>query len=101
MNKTNALFSRAHRLSFCYHRAEPIYDRSGGCAMRRLMGMLSWMVVLGLSALVAAQYGDISDVKLAKAEDKEDAKGTPPPAEAKILFDGKTLDGWERRDGKG
>jgi hypothetical protein len=43
---------------------------------------------------------DISDLKVAKPEDKEDAKGTPPPAGATVLFDGKTLDSWTSRDGK-
>ena len=45
--------------------------------------MRKWTFILGLALLAAApllaQYGDISDVKLAKPEDKEDVKGTPPP----------------------
>jgi hypothetical protein len=44
---------------------------------------------------------DISDLKVAKPEDKEDAKGTPPPAGATVLFDGKSLDNWTKADGKG
>jgi hypothetical protein len=59
------------------------------------------LAVLVAAAAVRAQYGDISDVKLAKPEDKEDVKSTPPPTGAKILFDGKSLDGWTKRDGKG
>jgi hypothetical protein len=45
-----------------------------------------------------AQYGDISDVKLLKAEDKEDVKSTPAPKGALVLFDGKNLDQWVYRN---
>jgi hypothetical protein len=55
------------------------------------------------AALIAAapafcQYGDISDLKLAKPEDKQDVKSTPPPRGAIILFDGKNLDQWVSRN---
>jgi hypothetical protein len=46
-------------------------------------------------------YGDISDLKILKPQDKEDVKSTPPPKEAIILFDGKSLNGWLTRDGNG
>jgi hypothetical protein len=58
-------------------------------------------VGLALAGVGPAQYGDISDLKLAKLEDKEDVKSTPAPAGAVVLFDGKSLDGWVyRKDGK-
>jgi hypothetical protein len=41
-----------------------------------------------------AQYGDISDLKLLKPEDKQDVTITPPLKEAVVLFDGKSLDAW-------
>jgi hypothetical protein len=50
--------------------------------------------------LASAQYGDISDLKLLKPEDKEHAKSVPPPKDAIILFDGKSLDDWTKTDGK-
>jgi hypothetical protein len=60
--------------------------------------------ILTLTALACsgrAQYGDISDLKLLRDEDKVDVKSTPPPSGAKVLFSGKDLDGWVyRRDGK-
>src|SRR5262245_43139748 len=55
-------------------------------------------VSLIASALVVApapaQYGDISDLKLLKSEDKPDVASTTPPREAVVLFGGKSLDAW-------
>jgi hypothetical protein len=45
-------------------------------------------------------YGDISDLKLLKPEDKQDVRSTPPPKGAIVLFDGKNLDQWTKTDGK-
>src|SRR5437899_2955679 len=58
------------------------------------------VALLGMTAAAQAQYGDISDVKLLKPEDKEHAKSVPPPASAVVLFDGKNLDGWVKTNGK-
>jgi hypothetical protein len=66
--------------------------------------MTRWTLAATLALIVtaplAAQYGDISDLKLAKPEDKEAVKSTPPPEGAIVLFNGKSLDGWTKTDGK-
>jgi hypothetical protein len=48
----------------------------------------------------ADPYGDISDLKLAKPEDKVDVKSVPAPKDAVVLFDGKNFDKWIGRNGK-
>jgi rubredoxin len=68
--------------------------------MRPVAVLLSALVTLGLATFAEAQYGDISDVKIAKPEDKVDVKSTPAPKDATVLFDGKSLEGWVRRDNK-
>lgn len=62
--------------------------------------LLALTFALTSSATAFAQYGDISDLKIARPEDKEDVKSTPAPKDAKILFDGKSVDNWTTIDGK-
>ena len=58
------------------------------------------VAVVLLAGASPAQYGDIGDLKLNKPEDKVDVKSTPPPKDAIVLFDGKSLDNWTKTDGK-
>lgn len=45
-------------------------------------------------------YGPLGDHPVLKQEDREDMKMVPAPKGAIVLFDGKNLDNWVKRDGK-
>ena len=47
--------------------------------MQSVRMQLAAALALICIGLAFAQYGDISDLKLLKPEDKEDAKSVPPP----------------------
>ena len=69
--------------------------------MRRHPALIlaSVALALALAAPATAQYGDISDLKLAKPEDKHDVAIVPPPEGAVVIFDGKSLDTLAKSDG--
>lgn len=62
--------------------------------------MLALLVALFGFAPLDNPYGSIDDLKLLKPGDKVDMPSVPPPAGSIILFDGKSLDGWIKKDGK-
>jgi hypothetical protein len=55
-------------------------------------------ILAAAAGLAADPYGDISDLKLNKPDDKVDVKSTPAPKDAIVLFDGKNLDNWVMRN---
>lgn len=69
--------------------------------MRRwFLSSLACLALCGGLVLAQDFYGSIDDVKLNKPEDKVDEATVPAPKDAKILFNGKSLDGWTNKAGK-
>ncbi|HKI36751.1 MAG TPA: DUF1080 domain-containing protein [Gemmataceae bacterium] len=68
--------------------------------MRLLSALALTLFVVAAVPAADDKTWDISDLTVAKPEDKEDVKGTPPPKGAIVLFDGSGLDNWTKTDGK-
>lgn len=66
------------------------------------MRTLACLCLLVFAANASADPWKLDDkLKIAKPEDLQDAKGTPAPEGAIILFDGNGVDKWEKKGGKG
>jgi hypothetical protein len=69
--------------------------------MRIRFVLVALVTLVGAGAAYAQEpYGSIADLKLAKPEDAKDMPSVPAPSGAIVLFDGKSLDAWTKRDGK-
>ena len=68
--------------------------------MRRICLTLTLLALARSPAAAQEPYGSIDTLILLKAEDAKDQASTPAPAGAIVLFDGKNLDEWTKRDGK-
>jgi hypothetical protein len=67
---------------------------------QRILFTLALALLTATAASAQEPYGSIADLKLAKADDAKDMPSVPAPSGATVLFDGKALDGWTKRDGK-
>src|SRR5258708_40306728 len=67
---------------------------------RRVLFSIALALAAAGPALAQEPYGSIADLKLQKDADAKDAPSIAAPDGAIILFGGKSLEGWTKRDGK-
>ena len=70
--------------------------------MRCINTAAAIVIAIFLSTIALAQFGDISDLKVARPQDKEHVNSVPPPKGAKVLFDGTAESlkkNWEKQGG--
>lgn len=67
---------------------------------RSNLAALTFVLLLPAFAVAQGPYGSIADLKLANEADAKDMPSVPAPDGAIILFNGKSLDAWTKRDGK-
>ena len=67
---------------------------------RRIVLTLALAILAPAFSFAQEPFGSIADLKLAKDADAKDAPSVAAPSGAIVLFDGKSLDGWAKRDGK-
>jgi Domain of Unknown Function (DUF1080) len=58
------------------------------------------LLLAGCTSVASAQWTLDDKLKILKDADKVDVKSTEAPKDAVSLFDGKSLDGWTKSDGK-
>lgn len=68
--------------------------------LRQILFTLALTVAASSAASAQDFYGSIADLKLAKPEDAKDMPSVAAPQDAIVLFDGKSLEGWTKKDGK-
>lgn len=68
--------------------------------MSRKLLFLSLLLLPALAFGGEGPYGSIVDLKLIKQDDAKDMPSVAAPKDAVVLFDGKSLDNWVKRDGK-
>src|SRR5262245_51893170 len=68
--------------------------------MYRIIASCSILLAIANAGCAQDFYGSIADLKLADPADAKDTPSVAPPKDAIVLFDGKSLDGWTKKDGK-
>ena len=66
----------------------------------RFLSVAVFSAAVAVTAFAADPWKLDDQLKIAKPEDLQDVKPTPPPPGAIVLFDGKSTEKWTKRDGK-